>query len=85
MDGVRLDISVVGLWQHLEKVHIDVQVVNPNAKTYIEMGEISKMYSNHKENKKKLYNQRVIQVEKGTFCPAIFSCNGALQKKQINS
>ena len=80
-DGARLDISAVGLWQRMEKVFIDVQVFNPNAKTNVEMGEISKMYSNHEENKKKLYNQRVIQVEKGTFCPAIFSCNGGASKE----
>ena len=80
-EGARLDISAVGLWQCLEKVFIDIQVFNPNAKTKVEMGEISKMYSNHEDKKKRDYNQRIIQVEKGTYSPAIFSCNGGASKE----
>ena len=45
------------------------------------MGEVSKMYSNHEDKKKKDYNQRVIQVEKGTFSPAILSCHGGASKE----
>ena len=52
-EGARLDISAVGLWQRLEKAYIDIQVFNPNAKTNVEMGEISKMYSNHEDKKNK--------------------------------
>ena len=80
-EGARADISAVGLWQRLEKAFIDIQVFNPNAKTNIEMGEINKMHSNQEDKKKKDYNQRVIQVEKGTFSPAIFSCNGGASKE----
>ena len=52
-EGARLDISAVGLWQCLEKAYIDIQVFNPNAKTNVEMGKISKMHSNHEDKKKK--------------------------------
>ena len=47
----------------------------------IEIGEISKRYSSHEDKKKKDYNQTVIQEEKGTFSPAIFSCNGGTSKE----
>ena len=67
----------------MEKAFIDIQVFNQNAKTNIEMGEISKMYSNHEDKKKRDYNERIIQVEKGTFSPAIFSCNGGTSKETI--
>ena len=65
----------------MEKAYIDIQVFNPNAKTNVEMGEISKMYSNQEDKKKKCYNQRIIQGENGTFSPAIFSCNGGASKE----
>ena len=34
------------------------------------------MYIQHERFKKRGYNDRIIQVEKGTFSPAVFSCSG---------
>ena len=34
------------------------------------------MYISHEREKKRDYNDRIIEVEKGTFTPVIFSCSG---------
>ena len=44
-------------------------------------GKSAKCILTTRKKKKNDYNQRVIQVEKGTFCPAIFSCNGGASKE----
>ena len=36
------------------------------------------MYTHHEELKKKAYNARVIQVEKGVFTPFVFSTSGGM-------
>ena len=33
-------------------------------------------YKDHGKTKKRSYNARIIEVKKGTFTPAIFSCTG---------
>ena len=35
----------------------------------------------HEQDKKTQYNDRVIEVEKGTFTPVIFSCRGGVSKE----
>ena len=37
---------------------------------------MSKTYLRHENDKKREYNMRIVEVEKGTFTPAIFSCSG---------
>ena len=36
------------------------------------------MYNSHEVEKKYVYNQRVLQVEKGTFTPLVFSTTGGM-------
>ena len=38
--------------------------------------KIQQMYKHHETLKKNQYNARVLQVEKGSFTPLIFSCTG---------
>ncbi len=37
---------------------------------------MKKLYEEQEEQKKQKYNQRVINVEKGTFCPLVYSTSG---------
>ena len=39
------------------------------------------MYKSHEEEKKQGYLPRVLQVEKGTFTPAVFSTSGGMGKE----
>ena len=74
-DGARADVSAIGLWQPLNKAFIDVKVFNPLAMSNAAK-ELSDTYKDHEKAKKRSYNARIIEVEKGTFTPAIFSCSG---------
>ena len=64
----------------LAKAFIDVRVFNPQAKANWEKS-IPQMYKSHEEEKKQGYLPRVLQVEKGTFTPAVFSTSGGMGKE----
>ena len=63
---VRLDVGARGFWQADQMAFFDVRVFNPNARRYAEQ-ELSKTYQLNEKEKKQLYNERITQVEHGTF------------------
>ena len=73
----RLDVSAVGLWSPQERTFLDVRVINPLSASYMDIPS-EQLYINNERDKKNQYNDRVIQVEKGSFTPLIFSTNGGM-------
>ena len=41
------------------------------------------MYSHHKEQKKRAYNARILEVERGVFMPLFFSTSGKMGEDAI--
>ena len=74
-DGARTDVSALGFWQPLSRAFFDIKVFNASATTNWRM-EIPAMYAHHDELKKRAYNARILEIEKGTFSPLVFSCTG---------
>ena len=74
-DGARADVSALGLWTPLNRAFLDIRVFNPLAQSNWQM-DIKDMYRHHEEQKKREYNARIMQIEKGTFMPVVFSCTG---------
>ena len=73
-------MSARNLWSPLAKAFIDVTVFNPQAKANWEKSN-PQMEKSHEEEKKQGYLPRVLQVEKGTFTPAVFSTSGGMGKE----
>ena len=76
-DKARLDVSAVGVWSPMERTFFDVRVVHPNAPSY-NGKDVEKIYQQNEREKKSKYNQRVIQVEKATFTPLVFTTTGGM-------
>ena len=71
---VRLDMKVGGFWTRGVTAFFDVQVTNANSQS--NQGKHTATIFKEEENeKKRKYNQRVIDVEMGTFTPLVFSTN----------
>ena len=68
----RFDICARGFWQAGQMEVFDVRVSNPTAKRY----EISKICEVNEKEKKKLYNERILQIEHGSFMPLVMSATG---------
>ena len=76
-EKARLDVSAVGVWSSMERTFLDVRVMHPNSPSYENMTR-EDIYSLHEKAKKRAYNNRILQVEKGTFTPLIFSTTGGM-------
>ena len=76
-ENARLDVSGLGVWSPMEKTFLDIRVMHPNCPSYINK-DIGQVYKSHEREKKRSYNERVIQIEKGTFTPIVFSTFGGM-------
>ena len=70
-------MSAIGIWGPMERTFLDVRVFHPNSPSYIDKTP-NQIYLQHENEKKRKYNDRVLQVEKGSFSPLIFSTTGGM-------
>ena len=75
-DKARLDVSAVGVWGAMERTFLDVRVLHMNSPSYMEKSP-EQLYHQHEQEKKRTYH-RVIEVEKGSFSPLVFSTTGGM-------
>ena len=75
-DDARLDIKANSFFDsRFSRTFFDVKVFNPYAKS-CPRSIPEDSYKYHESIKKLKYEQRIIEVEKPTICPLIFSCTG---------
>ena len=74
-EAARLDVSAVGFWRPQEKTFVDVRVFDPNCKSYRDLTP-TQVYKIHENEKKREYSDRVINIERGSLTPLIFSTMG---------
>ena len=77
---MRLDVCARGFWQTGQMAFFDVRVFNPNARRYAKQ-ELSKTYQLNEKEKKCLLNERIMQVEHGTFTPLVMSETGGMGRE----
>ena len=75
--GARLDVSARGVWNPMDKVFFDIRIFHPGADSNKNHSP-SAMYKKHENEKKRTYNSRIIEVEKSTFTPLVFSTSGGM-------
>ena len=77
-DGARLDIAAHGLWGgRFEKTFIDVRIFNPHAPSN-QQSSLSACYRKHEKEKKRVYQQRIPEVEHASFTPLVLSAAGGM-------
>ena len=52
-----------------------MRVTHPNSDSHIHK-TLPQLYKEHEEEKKRVYEERVIEAEKGSFIPLVFSTSG---------
>lgn len=73
----RLDVSALSFWTTGQRVFLDIRVFNLHAQRYSGL-EMKRCFQKNEVEKKRQYNERVLQVENGTFTPLVFATNGAM-------
>ena len=61
----------------MERTFLDVRVTHPNAPSHMRVAP-QQLYIQQENEKKNCYNDRILQVEKGSFSPLIFSTFGGM-------
>ena len=75
-----LDVAADGVWgSRFERFFFDVRVFNPFAPSNSH-GPLADTYRKHEADKRRLYGERVRDVEQATFIPVIFSTTGGMGK-----
>ena len=76
-NSARLDVSARGLWSSFDKIYTDIRVFNSLAPTNSRQS-VEDTFRRHEQEKIRNYNDRVVQVEKATFTPLVFSTTGLM-------
>ena len=79
-EQARLDISARGVWTSFDKSFFDVRVTHPNCLSN-RSKPFQQIYKENEDEKKKEYNERVLNVEKGNFTPLVFLTSGGMSKE----
>ena len=75
----RLDIHARGFWECQRAAFFDVRVCHPSADSYRNM-EPQQVYRIHENEKKRQSSGRILDGERGTFTPLVFTTTGGVGK-----
>ena len=76
----RSDISARGFWIRGQRAFFDIRVFDPKAQRYGSKS-LKHCYEINEKEKKRQYNQRIINVDQGSFTPLVFSVNGGMGRE----
>ena len=76
-EQARTDIRARGFYRPGQHAFFDVKVVNPNSDSYMDM-TTKKVYERAESQKKNAYNERILNIEHGSFTPLIFTVTGGI-------
>ena len=79
-DQARLDISARGVWTPFDKTFLDIRVSHPNCLSN-RTKTPKEVYEKNENEKKDEYLERVLNVEKATFTPAVFLTSGGMSNE----
>ena len=72
----RLDVRACGFWSRQEDAFFDIRVFHPNAESYADKS-LQELFLRHERQKRLEYEERICNVDHGSFCPVVFSTTGA--------
>ena len=79
-DDARLGVTAVGVWGPLQRAFFDVRVTNPLAPSYVST-PLQQHLKNQENEKKTAYGKRVLEIEKASFTPLVFTVAGSCGKE----
>ena len=77
-EGARLDIAADNFWgRDRNRVFFDIRVFSPFAQSHRHTS-LSQCYKKNELEKKRAYDERIREVEHGSFSPLVFSTSGGM-------
>ena len=75
-----VDIRTRGFWEQEEQAFFDLRVFDPNVCRY-HNESLEQCHVMNEQEKKRAYNERILQIDLETFTPLVFSVNGRIGKR----
>ena len=72
-----MDIRTCGFWRSGQNAFFDVRITNAECDSQV-TSTVKSVLRKHEMEKKRQYNQRIMEVEHGTFTPLVFTTSGAM-------
>ena len=79
-DECRPDIHARGFWINGQQAFFDVRVFDPSASMYANQ-TMQQCFAKNEKEKKRNYNERIINVDNGSFTPLFFSIHGGMARE----
>ena len=79
-NDARLDISARGFWVRGQRAFYDVRIFDSTAPRQLTK-PLSDIHKQHEQEKRRVYNQRILEVEQGTFTPLVFTIQGGMSQE----
>ena len=80
LNEAKLDIRAQGFWNRDQQAFFDIRVFDPNACRYLNKS-LQQCHAMNEHEKKRLYNEWMLQVDHGTFTPLVFSIYGSMGRE----
>ena len=74
-DNAHPDVRAKGFYRPGLNSYFDIIFFNPNSESYLS-SSTEKIYERAETQKRRLYNERILNVEHGSFCPLVYSVTG---------
>ena len=74
-----MDIRAEGFWERSQDAFFDVRVFNPLAPSNCNQN-LNATYQRHEKEKRRNYEQRIREVDHGSFTPLILAATGGMGK-----
>ena len=79
-NNAKPDVRARGFWREGQNAYFDVRITNTNSPSQCHL-TTEKILAKHEKEKKRHYNNRIMNVEHGTFTPLVFTVNGGMSKE----
>ena len=79
-DEARIDIRARSFWVRGQEAFLDIRVFDPNANKNLN-ATLPRCHKINEKEKKRNYNNRILQIEHGTFTPLVFSIYGNMRRE----
>ena len=78
-NSARLDVCALGFWCRDQRAFFDITVFDPVAPIHIHQS-LDAAHSKQENEKRKLYEDRLLHVEHASFTPLVFTTTGGMSK-----
>ena len=77
-EDAEVDISAQGFWVCGQLAFSDTRLLNPLVAKCYNSKHLQSIFATHEKEKKRSYNERIIETENGSFTPLVFACTGGM-------